>query len=347
MDLWEAFLAKCEYARRAGLDFYLFVSDMPSSAGRHYLKILGVRALLERESPSSYSSVTYADADSVPSDSTLSPVDYLNIGGDLIGSSNVQHIPIVMNGGIWIARNTPTARSILQSWWELRRGPKDQLALWETLFRHWRMRQGQGLFDDYENAQANALYYFVRERQRLGGRDCADSSTRCGSVLRQTGCLTQPFLVDSVLLLPVVPFFHESSSEPLPPIQTEYHASGWWCHKTCSLLHNQSSSDELLQTTHPPRSSLRRRRRHLASSPFTEPNDTTTNAPSVSSSCVASHIRAFVCPCGHILTKLAALNWCGGDEGSAVDAECVEVAAQNVSKSRLRIERHRKKQAIH
>ena len=49
---------------------------------------------------------------------------------------------IVMNGGVFFARNAKSTAELLGLWWRGRCGPKDQLALWGALFAHWHAVSG-------------------------------------------------------------------------------------------------------------------------------------------------------------------------------------------------------------
>ena len=88
-------------------------------------RVAGLAALLDRRGPKGqkFESVTYADLDTVPVDFTVTPAHYLALASsaDLIGSANAAGMPILMNSGLLIVRNTAWSRSVLlEAWWRRR-----------------------------------------------------------------------------------------------------------------------------------------------------------------------------------------------------------------------------------
>ena len=191
------------------------------------LRVAGLAALLDRRGPEGqkFESVTYADLDTVPVDFTVTPAHYLALASsaDLIGSANAAGMPILMNSGLLIVRNTAWSRSVLlEAWWRRRAQTPDQLSLWEALFEGW----GDAYtFANYAAGHREALLRLLQ--QRLGG-PCAASET-CQNILERTGCLAAPLQVGRVLLLPA-----RFAIGALPPLQADHvHARPWFCHKKC------------------------------------------------------------------------------------------------------------------
>ena len=58
--------------------------------------------------------VTFLDADTLPSNLTITPRTYLSMhpDADFIGTSN-QRLPIFVNGGVWILRNTDWGKRLI------------------------------------------------------------------------------------------------------------------------------------------------------------------------------------------------------------------------------------------
>merc|ERR1711903_151474 len=97
------------------------------------LRVAGLAALLDRRGPKGqkFESVTYADLDTVPVSYDVSPNDYLSLQPSA-------GLPILMNSGLLIVRNTAWSRSVLlEAWWRRRAQTPDQLSLWEALFEGW------------------------------------------------------------------------------------------------------------------------------------------------------------------------------------------------------------------
>lgn len=239
LEFWAAFVAKALYADEKGIDMYLGIGDDDDPGCRrssHFLKIPTVLAVLDL----SYESATYVDLDVVPR-SQNTPEDYLTLGGDIIASSNVNNVPIIVNAGVFIARNSKTARDILTDWYSRRCGEtrKDQLALWTSLFHHWGILNGSSLFDDYDVAHARALPVLVDAYvDAQYPRQRSQCQTRCQRIFRSLGCLVEPLQIRDVTLVPVVPFGH------LPPLQAEAPHPGWWCHKKCPTPQRRRLLDE-------------------------------------------------------------------------------------------------------
>ena len=194
------------------------------------LRVAGLAALLDRRGPEGqkFESVTYADLDTVPVDFTVTPAHYLALASsaDLIGSANAAGMPILMNSGLLIVRNTAWSRSVLlEAWWRRRAQTPDQLSLWEALFEGW----GDAYtFANYAAGHREALLRLLQ--QRLGG-PCAASET-CQNILERTGCLAAPLQVGRVLLLPA-----RFAIGALPPLQADHvHARPWFCHKKCGRV---------------------------------------------------------------------------------------------------------------
>ena len=194
------------------------------------LRVAGLAALLDRRGPKGqqFESVTYADLDTVPVSYGVSPHDYLALApsADLIGSANAAGMPILMNSGLLIVRNTAWSRNtLLEAWWRRRAQTPDQLSLWEALFEGWGDARP---FANYAAGHREALLRLLR--QRLGG-PCASSKT-CLHIMERTGCLAAPLLVGRVLLLPA-----RFAIDSLPPLQADHmHSKPWFCHKKCGRV---------------------------------------------------------------------------------------------------------------
>ena len=150
-----------------------------------------------------------------------------------MGSSNV-NLPILMNGGIFVLRNTRWARSFMLEWWTARCSHHDQLPLWRTHFRDWARLSSLGparsafaipsaangteggaqsggggsggggggggsssassLFSDYASARGRVLPHVIRHRAEVS-RAPWRCVGACGEALEATGCLTEPLLM--------------------------------------------------------------------------------------------------------------------------------------------------------
>ena len=279
-----AMLAKIAYARLHGMRALLWVggeallrgqSAPPPSWCRddslehtHLLKVPATLAAF-REQPSS-AWLVYLDADAVPVASEHAALrGYLALaeaaGAEFVGSSNVVR-PILINGGVYIVRNSAWARGLMREWWSSRCSLKDQLPLWRTWFARWAAaghagggRGGAGtaaafrvdgegapasrLFETYESARRGVLAHVIAHRAEVARAPWAcgggDRGGVCAAVLERTGCLVEPLLLGRLLLLPLVPF--STAAEPganrtlLPPLQgrdegESVAAGAWSCH---------------------------------------------------------------------------------------------------------------------
>ena len=248
------------------------------------LRVAGLAALLDRRGPKGQrASVTYADLDTVPVDFTVTPAHYLALASsaDLIGSANAAGMPILMNSGLLIVRNTAWSRSVLlEAWWRRRAQTPDQLSLWEALFEGW---GDAHTFANYAAGHREALLRLLQ--QRLGG-PCAASET-CQNILERTGCLAAPLQVGRVLLLPA-----RFAIGSLPPLQADHvHARPWFCHKKCGRVDGGASAPTggaptaAARTTRPSRAAATPRRASSAAAPT---SSTRTARPSAraTASCV-------------------------------------------------------------
>ena len=234
LSLRSAFAAKLTYCARNHIRCFALLGRFadepkPCHMCHQMLRVAGLAALLDRRGPSNerFESVTYADLDALPVNMQVTPAMYLDIApqADLVGSANAAGMPILMNSGVFILRNTPWGRTFLEAWWARRAQLPDQLSLWEALFSSWGDAKP---FANYAQGHREALVRLLA--QQLGG-PCA-SSTTCRRILAATGCLAAPLQVGKVLLLPA-----RFGVGALPPLQADHLYSGsWFCHKKCGLL---------------------------------------------------------------------------------------------------------------
>ena len=238
LSLRYAFSSKLRYCTKKKLRLFALLGrfheektcPLSQNFCHQMLRVAGLAALLDRRGPKGqkFESVTYADLDTVPVDFTVTPAHYLALASsaDLIGSANAAGMPILMNSGLLIVRNTAWSRSVLlEAWWRRRAQTPDQLSLWEALFEGW----GDAYtFANYAAGHREALRRLLR--QQLGG-PCAASET-CQNILERTGCLAAPLQVGRVLLLPA-----RFAIGSLPPLQADHvHARPWFCHKKCGRV---------------------------------------------------------------------------------------------------------------
>ena len=255
----QALVARGAYAERWGLPYYLWLGAVDDGfaapdcdardaevALKHVVKVLAVlRVLALRtcgDAAEACEAVLYADLDTLPSLEGVDGARYLALApeADLVASSNVNK-PVLMNGGLFLLRNTAWARAFLVDWWRRRCGPHDQLPLWRALFATWADAAPDladpGLLANYSVAHAAALPALAAARAKtwpaLKGTSwaCAPKS-RCGRYLARKGCVPEPALVGKVLLLPVQPFA-DGRGAGLPPLQGAGLGTALFCHKTC------------------------------------------------------------------------------------------------------------------
>lgn len=154
--------------------------------------------------------------DTVPSLFDLTPTDYAALApeADIIGGGN-PGLPIVMNSGVMVVKNTDWARRFLARWWKLRCGFFDQYSLWKAFFETWAAEAPSftydgAIFETYAAARRGALDALLGGLDSLAPASSSFAWTcggECRYVLLKTGCLLEPLQVlTKVLILPVVPF---------------------------------------------------------------------------------------------------------------------------------------------
>jgi len=255
LHMWDGMVARLEYAEQSGFRYYIWLGTLPFDTlgfqrrdewpegkciakevvGIHIIKALAALATFEVEPD--LEAVAYMDADTIPHNLNVNPMDYLAIDptADFIGTSN-HKLPILVNGGVWILRNTAWGKKLMQKWWSNRCGVFDQGALWHSLFELWReevkfFTYNVELFNDYERARANVLPMITNSRalQMYSEKSNFSCGGKCREVYRQSGCLTQALLLPHVLILPVVPTMVPSGRLFLP-LQHHIGQAQWLCH---------------------------------------------------------------------------------------------------------------------
>ena len=193
------------------------------------------------------------DMDTLPSRKDLAPDAYIRLApdADVIGGSNPS-LPILLNSGLMFLRSTPWTAALLESWWRLRCGFKDQLSLWRALFEAWAAESAEFTYDDrvfenYATARHAALPHVLGDAALNALAEPFHSSRwtcsgDCRRALQDTGCLLEPLRLRHVLLLPVVPFRDPSlpafaGDVVAPSISRDgagvWGDDYWFCHAAC------------------------------------------------------------------------------------------------------------------
>jgi len=268
LRLWDGMVARLEYTELHGFQSYIWLGKLPLSIlgwregdelpetncteagqGFHVMKALAALAAFELEK--GLEAVVYMDADTIPANVTVTPMEYLEISpkADFIGTSN-HHLPILMNGGVWILRNTPWGKRLMQKWWQNRCGFADQGALWHSLFELWAeevkdFTYSKELFQDYGMARSRALRIVTDSSalQREARGSHLSCSGTCREVYKQSGCLSQALLLPHVLVLPVVPHVVPPGRVFLP-LQHHMGQAQWLCHFDTSSTPLQCYSED-------------------------------------------------------------------------------------------------------
>lgn len=272
LTLWSAFVSKATYVEKRSLALVLWLGRfgdevdihlgcMDSSPSLHSYKALA--ASLALETFPTVKAIAYVDADAVVANESLIPADFLEAAGpdvDLVGTSDSYSAGgkpfVVLNGGVWVLRNSRWAKEFLYLWWTYRCGNWDQLALWRTLFELWRAVvpafkfDANRLFHTWPGCKARALRVLVSQvrvfgpsawrggRRHHSRRLSANPSNRTSNrtmprytnawlgpaavVFEATACLLAPLRLPHVMLLPTVPFL-DHRNRPSLPLQ-HYHA---------------------------------------------------------------------------------------------------------------------------
>lgn len=265
LQLWDGLVARLEYAETQGCHSYLWLGSLPDKVvrwipgdelpeikckeedeGFHVIKALAALVLFDTHQE--LNSLIYMDADTIPSNFTVRPDDYIALApeADFIGTSN-HHLPILMNAGVFILRNTPWGKQLMEQWWANRCGFADQGALWHSLFELWArevptFRYNPKMFSDYETARASALRVVTDAtalRVTSGTKSCEGV---CEQVYKSTGCLTNPILLPHVLVLPVVPAMY--NGKYVLPLQHHLGTAQWVCHFDTSTTPDQCYAED-------------------------------------------------------------------------------------------------------
>ena len=241
LRILDALEEKRKYASRQNLELFVWLGALgdgalqgdrsncgeTSRSNGHALKILAMLVVF-RCRPT-LEALIYADADALPALRDVAPATYLELApaADVVGGAN-PGLPIVMNSGLLLVRNTAWARDLLGRWWALRCGFFDQYSLWKALFEAWKRDAGfaydAAIFADYSAARRGALGAVVEGLGTLAGaRWPLGGDAR--AVFAETGCLVEPLELPKVLLLPVMPFL--DGQHLIHPLQGRVDAGYW------------------------------------------------------------------------------------------------------------------------
>lgn len=191
--LWWSLINKAAYAKRTGRDLYLWVGgkvpetrkqSCDEKASNHYLKPLASFALLSAQ-PALHG-LLFMDADAWfrptrKGDEVAQPESYMDMvpKADFVFTGGHQHkiFPILLNGGIYMVKNTHLGRKFLERWFALRCGAKDQGALWQAAFELLRDVPGSkftfdhSAFKTYKTANKYAFCHFRKNYHAVGHDD--------------------------------------------------------------------------------------------------------------------------------------------------------------------------------
>mmetsp|Transcript_111904 Transcript_111904/g.316217 ORF Transcript_111904/g.316217 Transcript_111904/m.316217 type:complete len:166 (-) Transcript_111904:6-503(-) len=124
----------------------------------------------------------------------------------------------------------------MKRWWQNRCGFFDQGSLWRSMFELWHAEipdfpppDGR-MFMHYSTARAHALALVVNSSALRSGASTFACMGKCWNMLQASGCLTEPWQLPHVLLVPVVPFL--VGGRLMLPLQKFQGDAQWFCHFT-------------------------------------------------------------------------------------------------------------------
>jgi len=223
----------------------------------HYVKPLGVLALLSKVKPDVHS-VFLMDADTWFSGvgqagrrRAAQPEDYFQFApaAQLIGaSSHFESESILINSGLLMIRNRPWARKLMTLWFYSRCGNKDQTALWAMLYRSWSDESAGCLKYDPMNFSTfrRARHFTTMPGQMVVLAACFGARPSFRRIIRwprARSVLMKPLALPHVLLLPAASI-HNAAAEAPPFVAMLLYGSAYEFPYVCHIGPWQGNGSE-------------------------------------------------------------------------------------------------------